>query len=695
MVYDKLIIVESPAKAKTIENFIDKAIVLASKGHIMELQKYNSTGIKVVDGKYIPIYTIEPGHKKIVENILHEAKDKKVYIATDEDREGEAIGYNIATLLGKAQNIDPLTYDRIVFHEITKSAINKALENPRKLHLPSIHAQQARRMLDRLVGFKLSGLIIKKVGPGLSAGRVQSAALKILSIRDNEIKSFIPEKYFEFPTKFKTNLPAELIEYKNEKVAKQSIKDENTAKEILEAIKKDSYKITSIEDRNRSLSPKPPFMTSTLQQSASSELGFDPKKTMNLAQKLYEGVDTQNGRHGVITYMRTDSLNLADEAILAIRAKIGKVHGQNYLPNQPRKYASKSKGAQEAHEAIRVTDVEFTPEIASKYLDKDQLKLYTLIYNRFMMCQMSDCVVANQTVSVTGNTTKFKISGRKVIFDGWTKLSKNTKEDVILPSLEQGQDMYLESVQLEEKYTEPPNRYNEASLVKTLEDLGIGRPSTYATIISILKDRQYVRVDNKQLHVTDKGEQVVKFLDSYFDNITDSKFTSKMEEQLDDIAHEKIDMHKVLHDFWDPMDLKIKNGYTNIPSQRDEKMLDETCPECNHLLMEKQSKYGKFVCCSNYPTCKWVKKKDKPVVEPIGAPCPDCGKPVYKRTSKYNTTFYGCSGYPKCKFISKFPVATNKCSVCGHWLQEITSPDGSVTFNCLKCNPVIKKKKGK
>ena len=691
MKYDKLIIVESPAKAKTISKFVDNAVVLASKGHIRDLPSY-TLGVKIENGKFIPHYEITPDHKHIVSEIKDEARvTGKVYLASDEDREGEAIGYHIATILGG----DPLSYDRIVFHEITKSAILKALENPRKLNMHAVEAQETRRILDRIVGYKLSPLVNNKVASKLSAGRVQSAVLKLVNDREKEITKFVPVTYYELPITVRQDTPASLVSHKDLKITKQCLQDKNQALEIKASIEKDSFKVVDISSKKASYKPQPPFKTTTLQQAASTELGYDPTKVMSIAQKLYEGVDTPNGRKGVITYMRTDSLNLADEAVKAIRNQILKDHGKEYLHSEPRVYENKTKGAQEAHEAIRVTDITFTLEDAKRFLEPDQFKVYKLIYNRTMMCQMSDSQIENQTVLINGKENVIKIVGRKVLFDGWTKLKDKTTDDILLPPYTVGSDISIQAVKLDEKQTEPPARYNAASLVKTMEDLGIGRPSTYAATINLLLKKQYVKTEGKAMFITETGQKLSNFLEKHFEDVVDDKFTSIMESKLDDIALGKTDMNTVLNGYCTPLLAKIEKAFKEIPSEKPEaKATGEICPKCKeHELVIRTGKNGEFKACSGYPKCKYVEHKEVPVDEAAGK-CPNCGKGLIKREGRFGV-YYGCSGYPDCKFLTKYPIAKEKCPKCGNWQQEVTSKDGNTYLRCLKCNPpkVINKPK--
>lgn len=673
-----LIIVESPAKAKTIKNFLGADYdVIASKGHIRDLPK-KRFGIKIKDKSFEPEYEISADHDQIVKQIKTLAKKAdQIYLATDEDREGEAIAYHIAASIGKQAQDLP----RIVFHEITKSAISNALSSPRKLNIASVNAQQARRLLDRIVGYKLSPLLNLKIQRGLSAGRVQSAALKIVVDREREILNFKPVEFHSIDAVFKKDLEAELVEFRGEKMEKLSIKNAAQASEIVSELQKDRFSVESIESKSRKTNPYPPFMTSTLQQAASTALGFNPRKTMSLAQSLYEGVNTKNG--GAITYMRTDSLNIAKEAIAAARELIEQRFGKKYLPKSPNLYATKSKGAQEAHEAIRPTDLKLTPELAQKILPRDEYRLYALIYNRFVASQMSPSVSQIQTIIVRGEAGAFKISGRKVEFDGFYKAYGDLDKDKILPSLSADDTMSLQSLSSQQHFTEPPARYSEASLIKKLESLGIGRPSTYAPTISLLTARNYVNIEQKHLVPSEIAFKITEMLEQNFKNIVDSEFTSKMEEKLDDIAENKADWQQILADFYYPFMDEIAKGKTSIASQKLAEKIGETCPNCGGELLKRQGRFGEFIACSNYPKCKYSRNADasadgaseeKAAPEVLDEKCPQCGKNLIKRKGRYGE-FIACEGYPKCKYSRKIEGAAKekkpllstgvKCPSCG------------------------------
>ncbi len=683
----KLIIVESPTKARTIENFLgDDYTVIASKGHIRDLPK-SSFGIKVEDKKFVPEYRVSRDHSKVVKEIKElSKKSDEVYIATDEDREGEAIGYHIAKAIGE----DPNKIPRIVFHEITKKAIDHSLKNPRTIDIDSVNAQQARRLLDRIVGYRLSPLISSKIQKGLSAGRVQSAALKLVVDREREIKAFKPQEYWSIDGIFEKSVESILVEYEGSKIEKMTITNADEANAIKEKLQNQSFKVGKIEKKQRKTSPNPPFMTSTLQQSASSMLGFSPRKTMMLAQTLYEGVNTDKGVMGVITYMRTDSLNIAEEAIEAARSKIAEF-GKEYLPAKPKYYKSKSKGAQEAHEAIRPTNLDFTPQIAKQYLKSDELKLYTLIYNRFLASQMNEAIFESQSIIFESESSKFKATGRKLIFDGFYRVYGSSDKDKLLPELKEGQEVELSTLEANQHFTEPPSRYSEASLIKKLESLEIGRPSTYAPTISILTARNYIEIEKKQLIPTEIAFKVIELLEEHFSNIVDSSFTSQMEEKLDEIAAGKEDWQKVLWEFYVPFMKDIEEGKKNIKSQKVAIPTGESCPKCGSELVKRRGRYGEFIACSAFPKCKYTQNiggeegsKEKSAPQTVeGVKCPECGSDIVERKSRRGK-FYGCSAYPKCRFISTYQPVDKRCPECGYMMASRTYRKKDI-FECIKC----------
>ncbi|GAA7780289.1 type I DNA topoisomerase [Helicobacter pylori] len=722
-----LIIVESPAKAKTIKNFLDKNYeVIASKGHVRDLSKF-ALGIKIDETGFTPNYVVDKDHKELVKQIIELSKKASTtYIATDEDREGEAIGYHVACLIGGKLE----SYPRIVFHEITQNAILNALKTPRQIDMSKVNAQQARRFLDRIVGFKLSSLISSKITKGLSAGRVQSAALKLVIDREREIKAFKPLTYFTLDAYFEPHLEAQLISYKGNKLKAQELIDKKEAQEIKNELEKESYTISSIIKKSKKSPTPPPFMTSTLQQSASSLLGFSPTKTMSIAQKLYEGVSTPQGVMGVITYMRTDSLNIAKEALEEARNKILKDYGKDYLPPKAKVYSSKNKNAQEAHEAIRPTSIVLEPNALKDYLKPEELKLYTLIYKRFLASQMQDALFESQSVVVACEKGEFKASGRKLLFDGYYKILGNDDKDKLLPNLKENDPIKLEKLESNAHVTEPPARYSEASLIKVLESLGIGRPSTYAPTISLLQNRDYIKVEKKQISALESAFKVIEILEKHFEEIVDSKFSASLEEELDNIAQNKADYQQVLKDFYYPFMDKIEAGKKNIISQKVHEKTGQSCPKCGGELVKKNSRYGEFIACNNYPKCKYVKQtenandgakqelcekcggemvqkfsrngaflacnnypeckntkslKNTPNANEIieGVKCPECGGDIALKKSKKGS-FYGCNNYPKCRFLSNHKPINKRCEKC-HYLMSERIYRKKKVHECIQC----------
>ncbi len=729
-----LIIVESPAKAKTIKNFLGKGYeVIASKGHIRDLPK-SRFGIKLDEesGHLVPTYSVAKENAATVKEIKALAKKADtIYIATDEDREGEAIGWHIAHAMKK----DPEELPRIVFHEITKIAIKHALESARKIDMDMVNAQQARRMLDRVVGYKLSPLLASKIQKGLSGGRVQSSTLKLVVDREREIQAFVPVEYWSIDTIFKSNIDANLIIHKGVKLNKMSIENNDQAEAIEKSVKADTFVISKLEKRQRKSATPPPFMTSTLQQIASSKLGFTPKRTMMIAQTLYEGVKTPDGTSGVITYMRTDSLNLAKEAVGAVRGIIENRFGKKYLPKEPKLYIKKSKGAQEAHEAIRPTMLQFTPEVAQSFLKADEIKLYRLIYERFMACQMEDAQFEQQSIIFKGNENQYKASGRKLIFDGFYAVTGTEDKDKLLPTLKEGDIAEIQSIKPTQHFTEPPARYSEASLIKKLETEGVGRPSTYAPTVATLSQRTYVNIEKKQIVPTEMAFTVTKILEEHFANIVDISFTANMEEKLDEVSEGKVDWQKLLADFYVPFMQQIEKGKEKIISLKLAKPLGRSCPKCGeHELLLRSGRFGNFIACSGFPKCKYteqcdeegnaVEKKETKVEEKCDkcssdmvvkngrngeflacsnypeckntksinveeknsqTPCPDCGGTISLKNSRRGA-FWGCNNYPECKFISKFEPTTIKCKEkgCTGVLAPRTYRNKEV-YECVKC----------
>lgn len=701
----KLIIVESPSKAKTITNFLSNDyVVIASKGHISDLVKFGKS-IEYNNGKFKFNYEITSDHKYIAKEIKNLAsKSDTIYLATDEDREGEAIAYRIVCeILGG----DYKKYPRIAFHEITKTAILKALENPRIIDMNMVDAQITRRALDRVVGFSLSSLLKKKYPGNLTAGRVQSSVLQLVKDKEDIIENFVSVKYYTFTGLFnffknnqEVNIETQLEAYNktgNVDLGKDKVKDGNITifkdeKEALEVFNNlnsyKDYKIISLETSSpKQLKPKPPFITSTLQQYMSSTAGFSPTRTMQIAQKLYEGVDMPDGKSGAITYMRTDSLNIAKEAQDKALSYILANFGDKYIPEKPNVYVTKSKGAQEAHEAIRPTHIEYTPEIAKKYLDSDELKVYTAVYERFMASQSVPAEYTTTTLLVGNNNAIFKTTGKITIFPGFFKVAPTmTTEDKPLPEFdfELGLSPRKSIIECKEKQTEPPSRYTEASLIKTMEQLGIGRPSTYASTVGLLTTRQYIKVENKAIHITDKGKDICRYLNVIYPNVLSAKFTYDVEEVLDKIASGEVNWESYLGDFYTNFTNHCKETDSKIQSEKVAIDTGRKCPKCNSPLVERVGRYGKFVSCSNYPKCKFIETNNTEEKKVI-CKCPNCKKDIVERNGK-NGKFFTCTGFPKCKVAFSSPLSDTKCSICGSVGIDVKDKEGNSKFYCLKKN---------
>ncbi len=655
-----LVIVESPTKAKTISNFLGKDFeVLSSYGHIRDLPK-TKLGVDIEKG-FLPKYVIPAKAKKVIKTLKEKAsKADKIILASDEDREGEAIAWH----LSQALKLKPETTQRIVFHQITKQAILEALKSPRQIDLSLVKAQQARRVLDRLVGYKLSPFLWRKIARGLSAGRVQSPALRLIVEREEEIKSFKPQEYWDIAAileKEKKEFKAALIAIGKENLTKFSIKTEKQAKEIEKDLKNADLEVFDIKQKSTLKNPLPPFKTSSLQQEAFRKLRFSSKKTMLLAQKLYEGADLPSGRQGLITYMRTDSLNIAPEAIRSAQDYIEKEIGKEYLIEGGRVFKKKSKLAQEAHEAIRPADVWLTPKKVKQYLSSDEFKLYTLIWQRFVASQMKPAKIKKIEIYLKEKQSgkyQFKALGSQVAFDGYLKVYQQTISENILPDLKIGEILPIKKIEASQHFTQPPPRYNDASLVKTLESYGIGRPSTYAPIISTLQERGYIQRDeNKNFQPTEIGILVNKVLNEHFFQIVDYDFTAKIEKELDKIAESKAEYTNVLNNFWLPFSKTLAEKEKTIKKEDiiSEKT-DLKCPLCGAPLVVKYSKYGKFLACSNFPNCKYKKDlSEKRKIQPIQTKmkCPKCQKGfVVIRRTRRGKIFYGCSRYPECDWAS-------------------------------------------
>ena len=651
-----LVIVESPSKSKTIEKYLGKDYkVVSSKGHIRDLAIKGKDGLGVdVENNFEPTYVVSKDKKEVVKELKKDAKKaEKVFLATDPDREGEAISWHLAQELGLDINDD----NRIVFNEITKSAVTKALDNPRKIDMGLVKSQETRRILDRIIGFKLSKLLQVKI-KSKSAGRVQSIALRMICDRENEINAFIPEEYWTFKALFKENkkeFEAVLTKIDGKKA---KIENEETANEIESRIQ-DEFELVDVTKTVKKRSARLPFITSTLQQEASSKLSFGAKKTMMIAQMLYEGIDIGNETQGLITYMRTDSTRLSNEFIASAYNVIENEYGKEYKGF----YRVKNdENSQDAHEAIRPTNIENTPEKVKPYLTNDQYKLYKFIYYRALASLMADAKFENTTYTFDNNGLTFSSNGSVQIFDGYLKAYKDydNSKDVNLPVLEKGQIINKIALNKEQHFTEPPLRYTEAKLIKALEEEGVGRPSTYATIIDTIINRGYVELKKatdtsktKFFFPTEQGILTDQKLKDYFLSVINVKYTAEMEKELDEIAMNKSDNVAALRDFYNRFVPLLDDAYKNMEKKEAEKT-GEKCPECGNDLVYRQSRYGKFISCSNYPECKFTKNiNDKPKEEPehTGLICPECGSELLKRKSRYGNYFYGCSNYPKCKHI--------------------------------------------
>jgi DNA topoisomerase-1 len=684
-----LVIVESPTKAKTITKYLEgKYIVKASKGHVRDLPP-KELGIDI-EGDFTPTYKTIRGQAKILAELRKAAKEADaVYLAPDLDREGEAIAWHIA----KALRLPNKKLFRVTFNEITKKAIRKAFKNPGKIAMGKVNAQQARRILDRIVGYQLSPLLWEKFWRGLSAGRVQSVAVRIVAEREKEIQSFKPEEYWEVKAKAIPDKHQDtpfIVDLKKIDKEDPKVSSQAEAKKTAKDIAKQNFAITLVDKKDKRDNPSPPFTTSTLQQQASTRFRFHPKQTMMQAQQLYEGIDIgEEGPVGLITYMRTDSVNVAGEAIEEARGHIKKVFGEKYLPEVPHTYKSK-KGAQEAHEAVRPTQVEYTPEKMEQYLTPHQFKLYSLIWERFVASQMHPAVYAVTTVEITGGRYLFRATGRITKFDGYIRLTgtKGKKEDQTLPDVAEGESVSLQEVTPEQHFTQPPPRYNEASLVRALEREGIGRPSTYAHILSTIIQRGYVEDRERKLHASDLGIAVTDKLVKHFPKLMNLEFTSNLEDELDSIEEEsseegekpakddKPKWVKLLHEFYRFFSVDLARAHkemTNINT--DPEQSEEVCPKCSSPMVYKLNKRGRFLGCSKYPECKTSMSLDGSRTEPeqTDHKCPKCGEPMVIRTGKHGR-FLACTGYPKCKTalsinedgeIEKPDEGEEKCEKCG------------------------------
>lgn len=662
-----LVIVESPAKAKTIKKYLGGNYeVIASMGHVRDLPK---TRLSVdIKKKFAPKYEIIKGKEKLVEELKELAeKSDKIYLATDPDREGEAISWHLAYILGLPLDDN----NRVEFNEITKNGVTNGMANPRSINIDLVNAQQARRILDRLVGYKLSPFISQKIRRGLSAGRVQSVAVRIIVDREEEIRKFKPKEYWTIDAKFipkgsRKSFSASLYSDANGKI---KIENQEQAEKIEQDLADAEYMITKVKHGTRRKTPAPPFITSTLQQEASRKLGFQSRRTMKVAQELYEGVDIEGmGATGLITYMRTDSLRISDVAKEEAAQYILNRFGEKFLPAKPRVFKTKSN-AQDGHEAIRPSMPSLSPEDVKASLTSDQFKLYNLIWNRFMASQMSDCIQKTTQAEISAKEYIFKASGYYVDFEGFTTLyveSKDTEEEksTQLPPLEKDMPVKCKELKKNQHFTQPPARYTEASLIKALEEYGIGRPSTYAATITTITSREYVKREAKTLYPTELGEVMTNLLKERFPKIVNYKFTAQMEENLDEVEHGQEEWVELLDEFYSDFDKtlkKAKEEMEGVKLQLKEDQTDIICDKCGRQMVVKVGRYGKFIACPGYPECKNVLK----FVEKTGVKCPKCNGDVIVKHTKKKRVFYGCSNYPECDFVSWNEPVNERCPQCG------------------------------
>lgn len=661
-----LVIVESPAKAKTIGKYLGKNyIVEASMGHLRDLPK-SQLGVDV-DNEFSPKYITIRGKGDLLDKLKKLAKKSdKVYLATDPDREGEAISWHLAHIL----KIPSTEKCRIEFNEITKEAVKGSIKKSREINQNLVDAQQARRILDRLVGYEISPILWKNIKWGLSAGRVQSAALKLICDREEEIKAFVPKEYWTVECKLikdKKKFPVNLVQYKNKKL---EISTEDEADKVIKDLKSGNYVVKDVKKADKQKNPLPPFTTSTLQQDANKKLNYMTKKTMMIAQQLYEGVEIKgHGTIGLITYMRTDSVRISSEAQEKALDFIKGAYGEKYAPDKPRVYRGK-KNIQDAHEAIRPTYIEITPEIAKENLTNDAYKLYSLIWKRFVASQMSSCLLNTNTITITNGDYKLRATGSIVKFEGFMKIyeysTEEENQDVLLPELEKDEVLEEDSLTPKQHFTQPPSRYTEASFVKLLEEKGIGRPSTYVPTISTLtSSRNYVVRDKKQLVPTELGFIVNNIMSEYFKEIVDTDFTAEMELKLDSVEEGTENWTKIVGEFFTPLKTSLEKAESEMSKiVLEDKVSDVPCDKCGRMMVIKHGRFGDFLACPGYPECQ----NTKPIVHEVDAPCPKCGGKVLLKRSKKGNKFYGCSNYPECDFVSWHEPAKEKCDKCGSFM---------------------------
>lgn len=686
MTYKNLVIVESPTKAKTIDKYLGRNYkVVASKGHLRDLPK-SKMGVDI-ENNFEPHYITIRGRGDTVKELKKLAKKaENIYLAADPDREGEAIAWHLSHIL----DLDENEKNRVVFNEVTKDAVKDAFKEPRAIDKDLVDAQQARRILDRVVGYSISPLLWKKIKGGLSAGRVQSTTLKLIIDRENEIRAFVPEEYWSIPAKFKKGRSKFDANFYGVNGEKKELKNEGEVNEILELIDQDKeFSIIDIEKKDRRRKSPNPFTTSSLQQEASNKINFRAGKTMMIAQQLYEGIKIGRETVGLITYMRTDSTRISPTAQAAAKTYIKENYGEKYVG--PGKATSNSSNAQDAHEAIRPSNVNLAPENIEQYLSKDQLRLYSLIWSRFVASQMSDAIFDTIRCDLEQNGVIFRANGSQIKFDGFLKVYKlQTSKDNYLPELEVGEKVKVDQLDPTQHFTQPPARYNEASLVKTLEELGIGRPSTYAPTLETLRKRYYVKMAAKRFEPTELGEIVNSVMEEFFPNILDSDFTAGMENSLDEIEEGKRNWVTVLDEFYKSFGEDLNKAEENMEEiEIKDEPAGYDCEKCGHPMVIKIGRYGKFIACSNFPECR----NTKAIVKEIGVKCPTCKEgEVIERKSKKNRIFYGCSRYPECEFVSWDKPVGRDCPKCEHYLVEKKSRKGNqvVCSNCDYAEELVK-----
>ena len=683
----KLVIVESPSKAKTIQKYLGSGYeVMASMGHVRDLPKARLS-VDVKD-HFKPKYSIIKGKEKLVKELKEAAANSDgVLLATDPDREGEAISWHLAYILG----LDEDSQDRVTFNEITRTGVEEGMAHPRAIDLDLVNAQQARRILDRLVGYTLSPFLAKTIRRGLSAGRVQSVAVRMIVDREEEINAFVPQEYWSIDAKL-TAPPSKAVfgaAFYGDENGEIKINSKEESDQLFAQLEQEEFLVSAVKKGKKNRAPAPPFITSTLQQEASRKLGFQARRTMKAAQELYEGVEIQGqGSMGLITYMRTDSLRISEDAIRDAGEYIQERWGSKYLPSKPRHFKSRAN-AQDGHEAIRPTTISLTPDQVKDSLTSDQYKLYKLIWERFIACQMANCVMNTTQATISAGKYLFKASGYNVAFEGFTALYEESKDEEEkagkdLPPLEVGMKLKVRDLKGNQHFTQPPPRYTEASLIKTLEENGIGRPSTYAATISTITTREYVTREGKAFKPTELGEVITKLMKERFPKIVNVKFTAQVEDELDAVQRGDEDWVDTLQKFYDDFDKtvqKAKKEMDGVKIQLKEDETDVICEKCGRKMVVKVGRYGKFLACPGYPECKNVKK----IVNDTGAECPKCGGKIIQRKSKKGRVFYGCSEYPKCDFVSWDPPSKEKCPVCGKTLMQKKSKDKTlycVTPDC-------------